>query len=108
MTVERGRRYVDALCRIRGVLDAVEGVLEPLPDGTHLTPSRVSQLLGQSATMDHCTLALAALADLGVVAAAQGGAFHRAALTESAQFRAGVRAGVDVVSSRTSDTGLRL
>jgi len=108
MIMQRGQRYIDALSRIRGVLDAVEGALVLLPNETPLTPSRIAQMLGYSATMDHCTLALAALADLGVVPAAYGGAFDHATFVDSAQFRAGVRAGMDAVSSQVSNTGLRL
>lgn len=108
MTLEQGRRYTDAVLRIRTVIDAAESALLTVPDGTSLTPHRLAHLLRYNATMDHCTLALAALADLAVVPTARGGAFDHAVFVGSTPYRAGVRAGIDAASAHASDTGLRL
>lgn len=100
--------YAATVERLGWLIDSVEKRLGESVDGTPVDEERLhSACPGRRATVDETTAVLEALADLGLLSGFSGRrTVNRAGFENSAQYRAGVRAGLATPRARAA--GIRL
>lgn len=100
--------YAVTVDRLRWLMDALEILLESLPNGAEVDLHMAREAYRRRrATIDEATAALEALVELGVLVNTPGGfVLNHSALEQKASYREGVRDGLAVSQTETSQVTL--